>query len=624
MKPNVSNQDIDYPAFLTSITELKQHLDHRWQGISNKDKGDEFAKFVQNLIQRTLVGREFPLAENRGGSHDDGVDLLAERIDNDDSTNPARYLFVQSKYTINEKAQIDSIISKFYHFFQSQMGAAPQPRLFGGPELIHCHFMLVTSSKIDGVMAAYESSSMASKKFYSELKQNGLLSIVDIGDVLNILRDVYKKSVVVPPRIHLTFAQGPLEADDVFVGIISGRELVSLYQEHGDSLFYDNIREFLGLYSGRKQKKPQDGPTVNEEIVKTINEAPELFLQRNNGIVFRAKAVSHDPDGSWVLHEGNIINGCQTTMCLVQNLTGDCLVHAKIVKSSNSWDVAKAANYQTHISIIDLNLAQFLRPQIVAKVGSHFDTRLTERREGSAFALIDTVNAREIAYEEIKHLFIGIFSHNPNNIFNSNYTKLRTDLIDRFFVSEEDKDLVFESLFMLHEASLTASSVAAQTFTNPQYASLLQRFYRTTKTDYHAYLTLLATSAAIGRSPILRDDETTAENTNQDFASLRAFVSEARALIENERDQFQRYFMHAFKALAHKSISAGDPKSDGDSRISEQMILKNMHSDITGQSFPGLLREVSLYADDDPQITRKPHQRQARADVPRQNPRRHR
>jgi hypothetical protein len=326
-------------------------------------------------------------------------------------------------------------------------------------------------------------------------------------------------------------------------------------------------------------------------------ESPSLFLQRNNGVVLRARSISEEPDGTWILDEGNMINGCQTTMCLVHNLTSDCLVHAKIVRASDSWDVAKAANYQTHISIIDLNLARYLRPQVVAKIGSHFDTRVTERREGSAFALIDTVNRREIAYEEIKHLFIGLFSRNPSNIFNSNYTKLRTDLIDRFFASEQEKSLLFESLFMLHEASVSASNAAARTFTNPQYSALLQRFYRTTKTDYHAFLTLLATSAAIGRNPISGEEEEPSDNTGQDFASVRDFVAKARALIENEEEQFQRYFMHAFKALGHKSISSGG---------TEEQILKRMHSDITGLSFTGLLREVALYADDDPQITRKP------------------
>jgi hypothetical protein len=155
MTTNGQRHDIDYPAFLAGTTELKQHLDHRWQDLSAKDKGDQFAEFVRNLMPRTEVGRDFAMLENRGQSHDNGVDLFAEDIDVDGADGKPRYLLVQAKYTVSEKAEFDSIISKFQHYFQSQMGTGPQPRLFGGPDLTQCRFAIATASKVSRVVAAY-------------------------------------------------------------------------------------------------------------------------------------------------------------------------------------------------------------------------------------------------------------------------------------------------------------------------------------------------------------------------------------------------------------------------------------------------------------------------------------
>lgn len=69
-----------------------------------------------------------------------------------------------------------------------------------------------------------------------------------------------------------------------------------------DQLYEKNVRQFLG--SRRK---------INKGIAKTLHESPELFGLYNNGITIVVSDFSNKPDGSCVLFEPYVVNGCQTT-----------------------------------------------------------------------------------------------------------------------------------------------------------------------------------------------------------------------------------------------------------------------------------------------------------------------
>jgi hypothetical protein len=86
---------------------------------------------------------------------------------------------------------------------------------------------------------------------------------------------------------------------------------VSLYERHGDGLFFENIRDFLG--TGTTSSRD----TVNSKIIETIIEAPAKMLERNNGITMRAHSVRQLDDKTIEIDGAAIVNGCQTTMCLV-------------------------------------------------------------------------------------------------------------------------------------------------------------------------------------------------------------------------------------------------------------------------------------------------------------------
>ena len=127
-----------------------------------------------------------------------------------------------------------------------------------------------------------------------------------------------------------------------------------------DQLYGKNVRQFLG--SRRK---------VNKGIVQTLNQEPEMFGLYNNGITivvsdFQAK------NGSLLLHDPYVVNGCQTTRTiwdvLQQKLdaggTGESSVSAqwrsraqrgvvvtKIVKSNSAQisDITRYTNSQNAV-----------------------------------------------------------------------------------------------------------------------------------------------------------------------------------------------------------------------------------------------------------------------------------
>ena len=69
-----------------------------------------------------------------------------------------------------------------------------------------------------------------------------------------------------------------------------------------DQLYEKNVRQFLG--SRRK---------INKGIAETLQKSPELFGLYNNGITIVVSDYSTKPDGSCMLFDPYVVNGCQTT-----------------------------------------------------------------------------------------------------------------------------------------------------------------------------------------------------------------------------------------------------------------------------------------------------------------------
>lgn len=91
---------------------------------------------------------------------------------------------------------------------------------------------------------------------------------------------------------------------EAYLLVVPGPILASLYLEHGERLFEQNVRTFL-QFRGK----------VNKGIRTTIQKTPEMFFPYNNGISATAEEVTTTKDRSRILTIKNlqIVNGGQTT-----------------------------------------------------------------------------------------------------------------------------------------------------------------------------------------------------------------------------------------------------------------------------------------------------------------------
>lgn len=91
-----------------------------------------------------------------------------------------------------------------------------------------------------------------------------------------------------------------------YLSVISGDQLVEIYEKYGQKLFEQNVRTFL-----------QFKGNVNKGIKNTIEYQPEMFFAYNNGITATASSVEADNKGNIIkIQNLQIVNGGQTTSAI--------------------------------------------------------------------------------------------------------------------------------------------------------------------------------------------------------------------------------------------------------------------------------------------------------------------
>ncbi|MBM3134990.1 MAG: hypothetical protein FJZ89_06865 [Chloroflexi bacterium] len=524
--------DASFPAYLASYESLEQHFRGQLDGLSPTGKGDRFAHFVQRLVPQTDVGSDFDLPvlrEKKSG--DEGVDLIASGKDG------RSVLYIQAKMWIDRAEDIDSIISKFQAYLTTHSLIGQQYSF--GFEDRPTYFLVVTLSSLKGILDRYEKRKFASEDFYRRCVTEHRIHFVDGHQILSILRAAYSKISQLPANLVLNLETPFIRKDNVFFGVISSTELRALYKQFGDALFFENIRDFLGPAKGRER---MGRTTPNDEIITTITTCPDKMLERNNGIVFRADEIKPvETQNQLILTRGSVVNGCQTTMCMVEYAEGVCYVPVKVVQTTDSWDIAKAANYQNSVADIDLDLARHLRPQLAKRAAAISGFQI-EDGEKSAFQIIDAIYDHRVAYDETRLLYIGLFSKTPNNVFTANYTELMTGLIERFYQEDPYWAKTFETLFMLQGASQEGLEEAKETFKHPEYAGMFERLYREDSLSYKCFISILALCGAVDINIAKRESDLAVEHER-----MKKFLSDALVTLQNYRDKFLRYYTLAVK-----------------------------------------------------------------------------
>lgn len=578
---SMANIDL-FPVFLRSYGNLADHLNSQLEGRTSKAKGDIFAKFTSRIIPRTEIGIKSEFVADdiklQQHSYDDGVDIECHNSDK------SKILYIQCKLSLKNTGDFDAIISKFENHHKKFYPSAQiqQQRLLNienemqETKKSEVSYMIVTLSNMERILPNYENSQLSSKKFYNELKSNGRIYVLDGPAILPILQSEYRKMHIMPTNLEMHLATPPLQKDYVYIGIISAQELKECYDKFGDALFFGNIRNFLGITSGKKRLN-SGRENVNEKIIETAEREPDKMLARNNGITFRARKVQKLENDTLLLDDASIVNGCQTTMCLVQAPKPEAFVLIKIVEISDSWDIAKAANFQNRVEQIELELAEYIRPQNVKTFGNRAGFHVDQgSAKGSVYDVFDTIYQEKVSYEEVYYLFIGFFSRTINNVFNTNYTELRDDLLECLQSQKLDSEETFNILFNLYLFSQDGKEATEKNYKSSTYKSIFQRFWKEYKPNYRAFLTILAACGC------------TNTNIYDKSVNFSDFLYNVRIILENESEKFVRYYQYAFEAVAHRIMSSDKDESE---------ILRTMYDTLRTVNFNNLYKQLRLVAD---------------------------
>lgn len=561
------------PVFLQDYQALSDHFDIHFDGLSSVERGRRFTQFALRImpaIEELADYHEFGLSEKE--SYDEGVDCTAVHREFEGAR-----LYGQFKYRIRKKDELDGVLSQFQSFEEAILDEDGQAALFrGSGNGFEPHYVVVTLTRLDNILKQFESSRLSSKAFYNRLIDEGRLTIVSGSQVLDLVKGLYRRSFAVPADAKLTSNSGWISHDGVHMGIVRGAEIAALYDEFGEGLFFENIRDFLGRDSGRANTGVRGN--VNRSIIETASENPEKMLARNNGITLRAadvKPAKNDPSTVSIVG-ASIVNGCQTTMCLVHSgdLSDDCYVSVKIVATGEAWEVARAANYQNQIPQVDLDLARYLRPQLAQKAASDLGYGVEGGTDTTVLEVLEAISRREVHYEELKSLYRGVFSRTPKSLWENNYTDLRTDVMRGLYDADRQVE-IFEMLFSLATTGRKALEWSESVFKGTAHSQMFKRFWERPK--YRAYLAVLTLCGCL-------DENLAARSLSEvdELARMIEFLGNAQAFLDSEGESFRDVYLLSFQVLADPALDVMEGEGD------KGKAMQVMHSKISDVAFDSL------------------------------------
>jgi hypothetical protein len=311
------------------------------------------------------------------------------------------------------------------------------------------------------------------------------------------------------------------------------------------------------------------------------------MLARNNGLTFRAATVDIEDNGSVELSMAAIVNGCQTTMRLVHcaPVSELCLVQVKVVKTTDAWDIAKAANYQNQVTRVDLDLARYLRPQLVRRVAMTLGYAVETETSVSASSVLNTIYRTKVDYDELRLLVLGLFSRKPNNLFEGNYSELRGDILEKLYDLKGGDEAVFAVLLLLLKESRVALTLCEEIYSGDEYAAIFRRFYNDDKPRYRVYFAITALCA------LLREDlSERSVDADEEFNRTERFLASAREALENRADAYHNVFLLTFLAIADTVLDIPTGKADSE-------IAQSMYNKISTTAFSSLFKKVLMRMD---------------------------
>lgn len=168
-------------------------------------------------------------------------------------------------------------------------------------------------------------------------------SVVDTGYLYqNFLLESSSGDISIDSNIPCLEVSSTDDEYSSYLGVVTGSQLVEMYENHGQKLFEQNVRTFL-----------QFRGNVNKGLKETIRNTPDRFFAYNNGITATATEVNIENGLIKHLTGLQIVNGGQTTSSIYSCFKKDKLDVSNIsvqLKLSVIKDKNKHSNFVSKVS----------------------------------------------------------------------------------------------------------------------------------------------------------------------------------------------------------------------------------------------------------------------------------
>ena len=228
-----------------------------------------------------------------------------------------------------------------------------------------------------------------------------------------------------------------------FIGLVEGKDFVELISIDGrlnKTVFYENVRAFLGENS------------VNKEISKTLEDEDnkERFSILNNGVTIVARELNLVGD-KLTLHDFQIVNGCQTSYVLYSHrgkLDG-VMVPVKIIASEDQEVINMIIRSTNRQTVVTAEAFESIK-EIQKGIQDYYNTfsspdRLYYERRTREY---DRINATNINRNQVFTIPMQVMSHadmflnKPHEAINQYYGELLKDNAKVLF-QKDDLPIVY-------------------------------------------------------------------------------------------------------------------------------------------------------------------------------------
>lgn len=523
--------------FLINEKAFHAYIEEQLADLSEVEKGRQWLNLTTEVVPHTELGKVFPPPEqSEKESHDEGIDLWSCTEDK------SAYLYIQARYTLNRVDQLDEIISKFQAYYTKyHVSERPQQLSFLNADTspqAEIYWMIVTLSEVHSlILPKYLSSHRPSKDFFTQHFEAKRFAIIDASKIFQIASEGWEYKFGDAPDLTLTSSAGWLTPPgNVYIGVVSSSELQRLYRQAKEALFYENIRQFQGYQKG----------SVNVAIRDTVTNQPDKLIQLNNGIVLRAKRVVRYADDDHTIHleQASIVNGVQTTTVVSDYAQNECHLLVKVVETDESWDVTNAANFQNTIHRIDLDIAKYMRPQMVEKVSYPAGVMIEDYKLDKVGSILGAIARTRIAYRDVRFLFIGLFSESPSNVFKSQYDEIETEVLEQFYAHNQ-LEYIYDIIFQIYQVGNQGIKLVEETYDKSMVDVLFKRLIDENKSRYVQYLIILSACA----SAEIDISDRKSDNTEEEYQRMLNFFSRLKTILDNDPNQISVNFLRAYQTI---------------------------------------------------------------------------